>query len=169
MMRETLRLVVPALILMQACRPSPQPAQDPASTAVPPSSDVAPPASTISPPDPGTILTNTDWVLVALGERTSPAGAGGRPVTLRIETGSNAVAAGFAGCNRYTGPYTIRGDSITFGPSISTKMACAEGMDVEQNYLTMLPRIVRYSVADSTLTFFGQSGPLATLRNRPTQ
>lgn len=161
-MKKPLTFVVLALILMQACRPSPQPAQDPASTAVPP-------ASTISPPDPGTILTNTDWVLVALGERTNPTGAGGRPVTLRIETGSNAVAAGFAGCNRYTGPYTIRGDSITFGPSISTKMACAEGMDVEQNYLTMLPRIVRYSVADSTLTFFGPSGPLATFRNRPIQ
>ncbi|MGI9042991.1 MAG: META domain-containing protein [Gemmatimonadaceae bacterium] len=162
MIRKPLRLIVPVLILMQACRPSPQPAQDPSST-------IVPPASTISPPDPGTILTNTDWVLVALGERTSPAGAGGRPVTLRIETGSTAVAAGFAGCNRYTGAYTIRGDSITFGPSASTKMACAEGMDLEQGYLTTLPQIVRYSVADSTLTFFGQSGPLATFRNRPIQ
>ncbi|MGK2960925.1 MAG: META domain-containing protein [Gemmatimonadaceae bacterium] len=167
-MKKHLALIAMTLTLAQACRPSPQPAQDPASVGSPPAANV-PPASTISPPDPGTILTNTDWVLVALGARTNPAGAGGRPVTLRIETGAYAIAAGFAGCNRYTGPYSIRGDSITFGPSVSTKMACAEGMDVEQGYLGTLRQVVRYSVADSTLTFFGQSGPLATFRNRPVQ
>ena len=90
-------------------------------------------------------------------------------MTLRIETGVNAIAAGFGGCNRYTGSYSIRGDSITFGPSASTKMACAEGMDVEQGYFSTLPQVVRYSVADSTLTLFGQSGALATFRNRPAQ
>jgi hypothetical protein len=42
-------------------------------------------------------------------------------------------------------------------------------MDVEQDYLTTLPQVVRYSVADSTLTLFGESGPLATFRNRPAQ
>jgi heat shock protein HslJ len=165
-MIKHLPLVAMTLIFAQACWPSPQPAQDPGSAASPPPSTV-PPASTISPPDPGTILTNTNWVLIALGERTNPAGAGGRPVTLRIETRADAIAAGFAGCNRYTGPYSIRGDSISFGPSTSTKMACADGMDVEQGYLTTLPHVVRYSVADSTLTFYGESGPLATFRNRP--
>jgi heat shock protein HslJ len=87
-------------------------------------------------------------------------------VTLRVETEPNAIAAGNAGCNRYTGPYTIRGDSIAFGPSISTKMACVEGMDVEASYLSMLPTVVRYAVADSTLTFFGAAGAVAEYRDR---
>ncbi len=164
-MTKHLALIAMTCIIAHACRPSPRPADDPASAT--PSVSEVPPASKISPPDPGTILTNTDWVLISLSGRTSPTGSGGRPVTLRIETGAEAVAAGFAGCNRYSGSYSIRGDSITFGPPVSTKMACAEGMDVEQSYLTTLPQIVTYSVADSTLTMFGRSGPLATFRNRP--
>jgi len=167
MTKKHIALIAMTLTVAQACRPSPQPAHDP-SAASPPISDISP-VPTISPPDPGTILTETDWVLVGLGDRANPAGAGGRPVTLRIETGANAIAAGFAGCNQYTGPYSIRGDSISFGPSVSTRMACNEGMDVEYGYLATLPQVVRYSVADSTLTFFGESGALATFRNRTGQ
>lgn len=168
MMKKHLALIAMTFTVFQACRPSPQPGQDQTSAVSPPAVEV-PPVSTISPPDPGTIITNTDWVLVSIGDRTNPGGSGGRPVTLRIETGADAVAAGFGGCNRYTGPWSIRGDSITFGPSAATKMACAEGMDVEQAYFTTLPKVVRYSVADSTLTLFGQAGPVATFRNRPAQ
>lgn len=164
MIKKHLMLIAMTCILAQACRPSPPP--NGTATASEPPSDV-PPASTISPPYPSTILTNTDWVLVSLGDRTNPAGSGGRPVTLRIETGSTAVAAGFGGCNQYSGPWSIRGDSITFGPSAATKMACAEGMDVEHAYFNTLPQVVTYSVADSTLTLLGRSGPLATFRNRP--
>ncbi len=127
------------------------------------------PIAKISIPDPGTTLIATDWVLVSLGDRANPQGAGGRPVTLRIDVSPDAVAAGFAGCNRYTGSYTVRRDSITFGPSASTKMACAQGMDVEQAYLSTLPKVLTYAIEDSTLTFIGASGALATYRDRPGQ
>ncbi len=177
-------------VLSTACSPAPRQSEQPAvasasdSTHVPtPVGQVAPgtiapgtiapssaePIATISIPDPGTTLIATDWVLVSLGERANPLGAGNRAVTLRIDISPNAVAAGFAGCNRYTGSYTVRRDSITFGPVGATKMACAQGMDVEQAYLSTLSKVVKYAVEDSTLTLFGASGALATYRDRPGQ
>ncbi len=168
-----------------ACSPSPRQSELPSSASavdsmhVPtPAGQVAPgtiapssaePIAKISIPDPGTTLIATDWVLVSLGDRANPIGAGGRPVTLRIDVSPDAVAAGFAGCNRYTGSYTVRRDSITFGPSASTKIACAQGMDLEQAYLSTLPKVVTYAIEDSTLTFFGASGTLVTYRDRPGQ
>ena len=92
----------------------------------------------------------------------NPLGAGGRRVTLNLDPAENR-ATGFAGCNRYSGPYTVRGDSISFGPAISTRMACNQGMDVETEYLGVLPRVIRYSVADTTLTLFGTQGQIAVL------
>ena len=130
------------------------------SAATPPA---VPPAASVQDA-PG--LVNRTWTLARIGDNNNPVGNGGKPVTLRIETEPNAIAAGNAGCNRYTGPYTIRGDSISFGPSISTKMACVQGMDVEQSYLSMLPGVLRYAVADSTLTFFGAGGIVAEYRDR---
>ncbi len=168
-----------------ACSPAPPQSEQPSSAAAGDSTFVPAPAGQIAPgtiapssaepiakisiPDPGTTLIATDWVLVSLGDRANPLGAGGRPVTLRIDVSPDAVAAGFAGCNRYTGSYTVRRDSLTFGPSASTKMACAQGMDVEQAYLSTLPKVVTYAIEDSTLTFFGASGKLATYRDRPGQ
>ena len=103
-------------------------------------------------------ITGREWKLVELEGRANPTGAGGRQVTLRFEQGR---AAGFAGCNQYGGSYTVRGDSITFGPAAATRMACSEGMDVEQAYLSALPQIVRFTIADSTLTLFSTDIPLA--------
>jgi heat shock protein HslJ len=76
------------------------------------------------PPEASTAsLDNREWVLVGLGEVAAPLGAGGRPATLRFDPATGR-AAGFAGCNRYSAGYTLAGDSLTFGPAISTKMAC---------------------------------------------
>ena len=104
-------------------------------------------------------LASREWRLVELDGRTDPLAAGAKPVTLRFDEGSRAV--GFAGCNQYFSSYTIRGDSITFGAVGATRMACSEGMDVEQAYLGALPRVVRFTIADSTLTFFSATGPIA--------
>src|SRR5689334_16539204 len=109
-----------------------------------------------------------DWDLVALGERDHPLGNGGRPVTLRFDS-KTRTAGGNAGCNRYNGPYVLTADSVRFGPAISTKMACAEGMDVENAWLGALDRFRTWSVEDSVLVLEGDGGPLArfTLHRAP--
>ncbi len=102
---------------------------------------------------------------MALGERAAPLGADDRPLTLRLESGASR-AVGFAGCNRYSGSYTLAGDSLKFGPAISTKMSCGASDEVERSYLATLPLVVTYAVADDTLTLNGPGGTLARFRKQ---
>jgi heat shock protein HslJ len=79
-------------------------------------------------------VTDRDWVLVSLGEQSSPVGRDKQPATLRLDASANR-AVGFAGCNRYSASYTLSGDSLRFGPAIATKMACVDGDELERHYL----------------------------------
>jgi putative lipoprotein len=82
-------------------------------------------------------LTGTRWVVETLrGEPVGP-GAGGRAPDLTFE-GSEPRAHGFAGCNQFTGGYTVAGDRLSFGQMAMTMRACTEGMDVEQSYAKAL-------------------------------
>lgn len=113
--------------------------------------------------DGPTRIVNRDWTLAQLGDNANPLGNGGQPVTLRLDTAEQR-AWGNAGCNRYSGPYHLTSDSLSFGPAISTKMACEQGMDVETAFLSMLPNVTSYEASDSSLTLLGSSGPLARFR-----
>jgi putative lipoprotein len=56
-----------------------------------------------------------------------------------IEIAADGKITGSAGCNRISGKATITGAYISFGPMISTKMACApDVMDRETNFLAAL-------------------------------
>ncbi len=118
---------------------------------------------TRSPSPASPAVADRDWELVALAQDANPRGAGGRPVTLRLDA-AGGRASGFAGCNRYSAGYTLDGDRLTFGPAMSTKMACAEGMQLESAFLAMLPAVATYEVTGSTLVLRGAGGPLARLR-----
>jgi heat shock protein HslJ len=138
-----------ALIVgMAGCMPSREPSSSP-----PPA-----PAATAA-----VTIVDRDWHLAALGERVNPVGSRNRPVTLRLDA-TRSNAGGFAGCNQYGSDYALRGDSLTFGPPISTKMACAEGMDVENLYLAALPRVRTYQATESTLVLVAAEGPVARYR-----
>ncbi len=108
-------------------------------------------------------IVEREWALVTLGDSAAPRGSGGKPATIRFDSAATR-AAGFAGCNRYSAPYTIAGDSLGFGPAISTKMACADGDALERAYLAIIPDVTGFRATDSTLTLTGSSGPLATFR-----
>ena len=106
-----------------------------------------------------------DWALVALGDSAAPLGSGGKPATIRFDSAAGR-AGGFAGCNRYSAPYDMTGDSLGFGPAISTKMACADGDALEHAFLAIFPDVIGYQATDSTLTLAGASGALARFRAR---
>lgn len=110
-------------------------------------------------------ITDLDWELAAIDGQPSPLGAGQRPVTLRLDAASSR-GGGFAGCNRYSAPFRVDHDNLSFGPAISTKMACTEGMELERRFLIALPVITTFARTDSTLTLSGPSGPLAQFHLR---
>ena len=120
------------------------------------------PPQAVAATAPSTI-TGRDWVLVALGEQTSPMGSKAQPPALRFET-ADFRAAGFAGCNRYFATYALRGDSLTFGPVASTKMFCAESNDLERTFLATLAATTTYQLSDSILTLRTRDGLQARFR-----
>jgi heat shock protein HslJ len=109
---------------------------------------------------PAPSIEDRDWDLVALGERDHPLGAGGKPATLRFDSATKR-AGGNAGCNRYNAAYVLHGDSVSFAAAMATKMACPDGMELENAWLGTIDKLVTWSATESTLVLAGPDGPLA--------
>lgn len=151
-MRSTITATCLPLLAALACA-------QPGDKDAPSDTSVAPAVTPASAPMP---ITDRDWTLTSVGERMNPMGQGDRAPTLRLDSGESR-ASGFAGCNRFSGPYTLSGDSLSFGALVATKMACAQGNDVETAYLAALGTVRSFSVSDSVLTLRSADGPVATL------
>lgn len=91
------------------------------------------------------------------------------PVTAQFESGR---VAGQGGCNRYTGPFTVKDASLdaATGPMVSTKMACAPpAMEVEDRYLRSLGGVSRWGWAQGMLALtYRTDGGTGTLLYRRT-
>jgi len=96
-------------------------------------------------------IEGTTWRLTQLAgvESEMLAGVEGG-VTLRLDGGQ---LAGFSGCNRMAGPYTLAGGEITFGALAGTMMACGSPMtEVENAFRKTLAGTLRAAVTDDQLT-----------------
>ncbi|GGG38635.1 META domain-containing protein [Bizionia arctica] len=77
-------------------------------------------------------------------------------LTLLFDNESKTVS-GFSGCNRFSGTYKMDGNSISFGPLASTRMACGENeTKTEQNMLTALSRVTTFSIKGQELTLLNK-------------
>ncbi len=78
-----------------------------------------------------------------------------RPITLQFDA-KEKRASGFAGCNNYGGSYTLDHNQLSFGPLMSTKMACADNArnNNEQVFLEALSHADSYVFTSDTLTLF---------------
>jgi len=99
---------------------------------------------------------------------------GGTAVTEGIETsfnlGPEGRVSGSGGCNRYSGPATIDGDAMSFGPVIATKMACeSAAMSQEQAFFGALASVRGWTVEDDKLHLLDEGGAtLVLLGKAPT-
>lgn len=84
----------------------------------------------------------------------------GRPVTAEFSTEPEPLVYGFSGCNTYRGAYSIDGDRISFGPTMSTMMACPEGMDTEYRFHRMFEAVHTYLLKGPILEFHDAEGCL---------
>ena len=107
-------------------------------------------------------LTDTYWKLLELdGELvTTPEGMREAHVIL---ASAESRAHGFAGCNNFFGGYLIDGDTLTFSAMGSTMMACPEGMDTEQAFLSALGKTTRYTISGQFLQIYADDQLLARL------
>ncbi len=99
---------------------------------------------------PNTEIKDTHWTLVAVA---SPEGNHdllypllGKIPTLDVSADGKSVS-GYAGCNNYSAPVTMKDFSIQFGDVTSTLMACDQ-MDIENALLSTFQNAKTYTVKE---------------------
>ncbi len=101
--------------------------------------------------DPDRPLVGTQWVATSIIDgATASSLPEGVEVTLEFVDGR---MQGRFGCNSGGGDYTVDGTTITFGPLMTTKMACeAPQATVESHVLSVLERDVEFAIEGGSLT-----------------
>lgn len=73
--------------------------------------------------------------------------------------------SGFAGCNRFTGGYTLNGTSLDLGQAAVTRMACEDSMQLEDQFLAMLGKVGSWRLKDGQMVLGDENREiLATFR-----
>ena len=110
--------------------------------------------------EPSSLLMGETWTVT---EIASVATSGTRPTMTFMIAGN---AAGTTSCNRYSAPYRLSGEGLTFGAAISTKMACPPPvMDQEVRFLQILARVTRFEItADGALRLLTDDGQAIVAR-----
>jgi heat shock protein HslJ len=112
---------------------------------------------TFGPQAAGTI--EGPWTVTAVNNgkgavSTVPAGVGAA-----ISFFADGHLEGFGGCNDFSGSYTLKGDTITFGPMMSQMKACPDPAgSFEQQFLTALAASTKWAVANGKLDLRDDSG-----------
>ncbi|RTL87839.1 MAG: META domain-containing protein [Hyphomicrobiales bacterium] len=77
----------------------------------------------------------------------------------RAEFAGNGRFASTVGCNRIAGAPSTSGGRLSFGPMMTTRMACPPPLDrVEQNYLAALQAARGYRLDGERLLFLDENG-----------
>jgi len=72
---------------------------------------------------------------------------------------ASGTIEGFGGCNDFSGAYTVKGDTITIGPLMTTRKACGEPADTfEMQFLAALQKSTKWSVSGANLDLRDDSG-----------
>ena len=110
-------------------------------------------------------LEDTTWALLELKGKTITVKVNDKAPYLELNS-KKASAYGFGGCNRFFGSYETAGHSLTFGAMGATRMACPEGMDQEQELITVLGSTTRYEIHGSKLMLFADKELVARFEAR---
>lgn len=104
-------------------------------------------------------LVGKEWRLVSLGiigeeSRVVP----GTTVSLRF--GDAGRASGSTGCNNFSGTYSVRGDTISFGAMVSTRRACLDqrANEQEERFLAAFASARRFRIVSPRLSIHYNNG-----------
>ncbi len=89
------------------------------------------------------------FTVTHLGEKTV---ASNKP-TFNIDNKLRRIQ-GFAGCNTYNAAYTQGNAKLEIFAPITTKKACVDGMDIEQQFTTLLTKANAFTLDKSILTLY---------------
>ena len=116
-------------------------------------------------PDTSVRLEGTRWTAVEVYGTPVTAKSSDRDAHLVF--GPEGRLSGADGCNRLTGPYTVKANGITFGQIAGTQMFCAEAGEVPNRFRAALKGTSHWSIVNGRLEFYGATGkPLAVFARR---
>lgn len=99
-------------------------------------------------------LENTYWKLAEMNGLPVITPANGKEVHFVMSNdGGEKRIHGFAGCNNLAGSYTTQGSNIKF-TAITTKMMCADRMDVEDFFTKALSEANAFKIKGETLELY---------------
>lgn len=112
-------------------------------------------------------ITDTVWALDGLAVNDA--------ITMQIEDEAIFLAldkeqvSGSAGCNTFSGPYTLTESGLSFGALASTRMACADNVNArEAEFLAALSQVAGYRIERASLTLLNaEGGVVAHFTARP--
>jgi heat shock protein HslJ len=97
-------------------------------------------------------ITTGTWHATAVNNGNAAVSSVPASVDLTATFGTDGQVTGSSGCNTFSGPYTLTGDTISIGPLASTRKACAaDAMTLETQYLTALQASKAVELAPTTL------------------
>ncbi len=106
-----------------------------------------------SPPAPPPLF-ETHWKLISID---------GQPIVTKVPpedahlvlTEETNRAAGYSGCNRFSGGFELDSERLAFGPLASTRRACVDTMELEASYFGALERVDRFEIVERELRLYG--------------
>lgn len=115
--------------------------------------------------DPQTLLIPR-WFLNSMLVDGKVVEFGDNLLNLQFEADGNANGEG--GCNSFFATYQAGTDgSITFGPVGSTKMACPDFMELENDYFSAISRVSQFRTSEGHLTLSSEDGKTVLTFNMP--
>ena len=131
-----------------------------AAAETPVSSEVAPTVTVTETANAASGLEGAPWLAEAIVDASgslTPTLAG----TIVSATFADGSATGSAGCNDYVTTFEATGDSIKFGPVVTTRKMCVEPsgvMEQETAYARALEKAVAYAIVDGKLGLLDADG-----------
>jgi len=104
-------------------------------------------------------LENTYWKLLRLGDQPVIVSSDRPEPYLRLVP-EGRKAQGFAGCNQLLGTYELEGQKLRFVHLATTRMACLDGMEPEQAFLSALESTARWNILGEHLELYDSGGTL---------
>jgi heat shock protein HslJ len=105
-------------------------------------------------------ITGVEWTATGINNGKQAVVSTVADATVTMTLADDGQVSGNASCNTYNGSYTMDGSNITFGPLMSTKMACTpeEVNTQEQQYLAALANTKTWELMNGILTFRDADG-----------
>ena len=155
-----LLVIVIGTVMVAGCT-SQQPVSPPVVTPIPTMPVVTAPATPATPAVPLTLTRN--WIVTTMGIQ------GGTAITyptaqISLSFNQDGTVSGYGGCNAYSGPFTLTGQTlskgigIAIGPLVSGQRFCRDYSNQESDYLQILGKAIAYNVNGNQLSITDTSG-----------